>query len=62
MPDFRICGRFDGKTSAARWLSRLHWEFQHVGHGDAGTLPHNEVLQAVDMLCEGDAAVFLLPT
>lgn len=58
LPDLRSIPEFSGSESAARWLSKLHWQFELVGH-PAGALPANEVIRAINMLCSAEAATFL---
>lgn len=57
MPNL-ICGTYSGAVSAARWITRLHWEFEKVGY-KADDLPASQVLQTLNMQCEGDAAIYL---
>ncbi|TGJ79930.1 hypothetical protein E0Z10_g8845 [Xylaria hypoxylon] len=58
LPNLADCGHFDGETAAARWLQRVKWEFRRVGV-TAGSDRCPEIIEAVNMLCEGKAAVFL---
>ena len=49
-PEFKLCGRFNGKESAACWLKRFEYEL-----GDA---PPAQYLQLIDILLTGDAAAW----
>ncbi|KAI1490426.1 hypothetical protein F5X96DRAFT_636258 [Biscogniauxia mediterranea] len=59
VPDLNRCGRFNGDEAASRWLSRLRWEFRRSGYNDDEPSMASEVIQAVDMLSEGQAATYI---
>lgn len=52
------CGIFDGTTAVARWLARLKWDFEKIGH-DSTNLPYSQVIRTINMQCEGEAAAYL---
>ncbi|KAI6249325.1 hypothetical protein HI914_02668 [Erysiphe necator] len=54
-PDFSRSGRFDGSIPASRWLARLAFDLKK---GDGKILPE-EFLEAVEILLDGDAAMWL---
>ncbi|ORY58223.1 uncharacterized protein BCR38DRAFT_353748, partial [Pseudomassariella vexata] len=58
VPDLNGCGRFKGDEAVSRWLARLLSEFQRVGYTE-NNLPHSRIIQAIDMLSEGEAASYL---
>lgn len=56
LPDFKMCGTFDGESNAARWLTKLLYDFERAGHSHP---PPAMYLRAIDMLFEGKAATWL---
>lgn len=54
-PDFSRSGRFDESIPASRWLARLAFDLKK---GDGKILPE-EFLEAVEILLDGDAAMWL---
>lgn len=32
LPDFKMCKEFDGQSNAARWLTKLSYDFERAGH------------------------------
>lgn len=56
LSDFKMCGTFDGESNAARWLTKLLYDFERAGHSHS---PPAMYLRAIDMLFEGKAATWL---
>jgi hypothetical protein len=53
LPKFEMARENDGKSSAARWLTKLGYDFEQSGQVPP---PHSLYLKAIDMLFVRDAA------
>ena len=53
MPDYSLCGRYDGTVPASRWLARLAFDMKRAG---IPTAKPNDFFEAVEILFDGDAA------
>lgn len=56
LPKFEMAREYDGKSSAARWLTKLGYDFEQSGQVPP---PPSLYLKAIDMLFVGDAATLL---
>ncbi len=56
-PSLELCDSFDGRLPAARWLAHLQWEFRRANPNSPSNCNH--ILQAINILCEDEAAEFL---
>jgi len=56
LPKFEMACEYDGKSSAARWLTKLGYDFEQSGQVPP---PPSLYLKAIDMLFVGDAATWL---
>ena len=55
-PEFKFCGKFAGKTSAARWLKALNHELESLKDESTSKVPLEKYLTYLDMLMTEDAA------
>jgi hypothetical protein len=56
MPDYSLCGRYDGTVPASRWLARLAFDMKRAGIPAAKP---DDFFEAVEILFDGDAATWL---
>jgi len=56
LPKFEMAREYDGKSSAARWLTKLGYDFEQSGQVPPSPSLY---LKAIDMLFVGDAATWL---
>jgi hypothetical protein len=56
LPKFEMAREYDGKSSAAHWLTKLGYDFEQSGQVPP---PPSLYLKAIDMLFVGDAATWL---
>ena len=56
VPDFKFCGKFSGKTSAARWLKSFNHELECCKDETTGRVPPGKYLSYLDLLMTEDAA------
>jgi hypothetical protein len=56
LPDFKMCGTFDGESNVAHWLTKLLYDFEQAGHSPP---PPAMYLRAIDMFLKGKAATWL---
>lgn len=59
LPSLDCLGTFDGRGPAYRWLQRIKWEFRRAGVNEGNPEHVAEIIKAINMQCEGRAALFL---
>jgi hypothetical protein len=53
LPDYTQSGRYNGSTAAARWLTRLGYDFRKAGYEEPSA---SLFFEAVDILFDSEAA------